>query len=260
MSFLLKYISEKREKIKEKEKIGKSKVRRIPKDFVSALSKNQICIIAEVKKSSPSAGLIKDKNAVLCAKEYEEGGADAISVLTEEKYFGGSLKDLIDVSQNVKIPVLRKDFIISEEEIYESYLCGADAFLLIAESFDSHKDMEELIKYGRELGMEALCEFFSEEGGEKVIKTSAKIIGINSRNLHTLDVDINRAISLYKKFKAEIGSKIVVAESGIKTKEDIRKFLANGIKNFLIGETLMRAENPKQIIQEFKSCWLNHKN
>lgn len=251
MDFLSKYIEEKRKKgIENLSNIQREKPIR---DFVSAISGEKISIIAEIKKSSPSSGVIKDKDAVSCAIEYQEGGADAISVLTEQKYFKGDIKDLKSVSQISKIPVLRKDFIIHKSEIYESYINGADAFLLISECFTSPREIEEMILYGRKLGIEPLLEFFSEEGGEKAIKTSAKVIGINNRNLNTLDVDLKRGIELFKKFQNHLKGRIVVSESGIKSKEDILIFVRSGINKFLIGETLMRSQNPGELIKELKN-------
>lgn len=252
MSFLKEYIKEKK---KKKTSVDFSKDQRdIPlRDFISTLCSGKVSIIAEVKRASPSSGIIKNKDAVLCAVEYQEGGADAISVLTEGKYFGGSLKDLKSVSQISKIPILRKDFITSESEVYESYINGADAFLLISECFENSKEIDDMIAYGKKLGIEPLLEFFSEEGGEKAIKTSAKIIGINSRDLNTLDVDLKRGLELFRKFSKYIANKIVVAESGIKSKEDILMFVKSGISRFLIGETLMKAQDPKNVIKTLKS-------
>ncbi|MCS7212650.1 MAG: indole-3-glycerol phosphate synthase TrpC [Candidatus Calescibacterium sp.] len=253
MSFLLNYIEIKKKKNIVKRELFEVKRKLKPISFTEALEKDSICIIAEVKRASPSAGIIKLKDAVSCAKEYEEGGADAISVLTEKEYFGGDIEDLKSVSEIVKIPVLRKDFILDKDEIYESYIIGADSYLLISECFESYEDIEQMIEYGRNLGMEPLLEFFSDEGGNKAVKTSAKIIGINNRNLHTLEVDLKKGIELFEKFRNKLDGKIVVSESGIKSKKDIDTLVNVGITRFLIGETLMKSSNPGELIREFKA-------
>ncbi|MDT7906439.1 MAG: indole-3-glycerol-phosphate synthase [Candidatus Calescibacterium sp.] len=269
-SFLLKLIEEKERKKKQEEQrgLGKEKfelgevelssVSKISdgEKFLRALSPEQkIIIIAEVKKASPSAGKIKDAEAVEQAKIYERGGADAISLLTEEIYFGGSKDDLFKVAKSVNLPVLRKDFIIYEDEIYETKKLGASSILLISEALE-HKKLEEFIKITQSLNLEPLVECFSEEGMEKIInlKKQPKIIGINSRNLHTLEVDLNRIKEIYRKFRNFLKNKIVVAESGIKTKEDIISIAKEGITRFLIGETLMKSKNPDETIKEFKSA------
>lgn len=264
MSFLLKYISEKKKRLFQKKSdvsclaASDSRILRRSgvRDLISSLSKSGISIVAEFKRASPTAGNISEKDIITYIKSYQDGGADAISILTEPNYFKGSLEDLKIASENTSLPVLRKDFITSEDEIRESFIFGADSFLLISEAFDNHKSIEDMISYGRSLGMEPILEFFSEEGGEKAIKTSAKIIGINSRDLHVLDVDLKRAISLLEKFKRYLENRIVIAESGMKSKDDIRMFLRYGIRRFLIGETLMRAEDPTNLIMELKSVHL----
>ena len=229
--------------------------------FLKALSPSQkIVIIAEVKKASPSAGKIKETDVVEQAKIYQKGGADAISVLTEENYFGGSKDDLFKVANSINLPVLRKDFIIYEDEIYETKKLGASSILLISEALE-HTKLEEFIKLTQNVNLEPLVECFSEEGMEKIIKlkNQPKIIGINSRNLHTLEVDLNRIKQIYKKFRKFLENKIVVAESGIKTKKDISSIVKEGITRFLIGETLMKSENPAETIKEFKSAFSEQK-
>jgi indole-3-glycerol phosphate synthase len=271
-SFLLKLIEEKEKKKEKKRKEQRElRIEKFESDedellsvskvsdgekFLRALSPEQkIIIIAEVKKASPSAGKIKDAEAVEQAKIYERGGADAISVLTEEIYFGGSKDDLFKVAKSINLPVLRKDFIIYEDEIYETKKLGASSILLISEALE-HKKLEEFIKITQSLNLEPLVECFSEEGMEKIInlKNQPKIIGINSRNLHTLEVDLNRIKEIYRKFRNFLKNKIVVAESGIKTKEDIISIAKEGITRFLIGETLMKSKNPDETIKEFKSA------
>ncbi len=220
------------------------------RDFFRALCDDgTVKIIAEVKRASPSAGLIKQADAVEQALKYQSGGADAISVLTENTYFGGSLEDLRNVSEVVSIPVLRKDFIIFPAEIRETWISGADSYLLISEAIEN---LDEMIDMGRKLGLEPLVECFSYDGMEKIIGTSAKIIGINSRNLHTLDVDLARAMEIFLHFKKHLEGKIIVVESGIKNESDIKQFVDLGITRFLIGETLMRAEDVSSLMARLK--------
>jgi indole-3-glycerol phosphate synthase len=273
-SFLLKIIEEKKIKKEkqgdEKEKNKSKKVGTESREsessklmwsadgekFLKALSPDKkIVIIAEVKKASPSAGKIKEIDVVEQAKIYQNGGADAISVLTEEIYFGGSKDDLYKVAKSINLPVLRKDFIIFEDEIYETKRLGASSILLISEALENDH-LGEFIKIAQSINLEPLVESFSEEGMEKIIKlkNQPKIVGINSRNLHSLEVDLNRIKEIYKKFKKFLETKLVVAESGIKTKEDILSIAKEGITRFLIGETLMKSANPEVTIKEFKSA------
>ncbi len=247
MSFLKEVISRKRRQGCSDWPILKPK-----REFLKALVSDGIVIIAEVKKASPSAGNIKSVSAVEQAKRYELGKADAISVLTEGEYFQGSLDDMLCVSLEVNLPVMRKDFIVFEEEILQTLEFGGDSFLLISEALESHQDLEKLINFGRRVGMEPVVECFSSEGMEKILKTSAKIVGINSRDLHDLSLDLERGIKIYSYFKRYLEDKVVVAESGIKNKEDILRFVKMGVRRFLIGESLMRSENPEKLIQEFK--------
>jgi indole-3-glycerol phosphate synthase len=259
-SFLLKIIGEKRSSAQIKERgdfrriyeFGKSQLEN--NLFVQALKKDGILVIAEVKRSSPSSGLIKNSDCAFQVKIYEKSGADAISVLTEKRYFNGSLEDLVVAKRETSLPVLRKDFIIFEEEIFETARLSADSLLLISEALEEDV-LEEFIKLSRGLGMEPLVECFSEEGMEKVVRVSPLLVGINSRNLHSLDVDIERAIRIFRKFRKYLEGKIVVAESGIKTKSDVMYIAKEGIRRFLIGETLMRSDSPEKLIRDFKSVF-----
>ncbi len=224
----------------------------------------RVHIIAEVKKASPSVGRIRQVDEVEQALTYVRGGASAISVLTERKYFGGDISHLQRVVRALRenrfeIPVLRKDFVIFGWEVVEAREAGASSFLLISEAL-SEDELAELFLLGKKLGMEPLVECFSYEGMEKIIKVDSKLrrggqelklIGINSRNLNTLDVSLERAKKIFLEFRSFLADKVVVAESGIKTKEDILGFLKLGINVFLVGETLMRAENPAEKIREF---------
>ncbi len=255
MNILEKIIETKKEELKEytQDYINlineKVKNRTSIRDFKNALISKGINIIAEVKKASPSKGIIReDFNPVEIAKTYEKNGAKAISVLTDKKYFQGDIKYLEEISKEVNIPVLRKDFIIDEIQISEAYGFGADSFLLIAKVL-TEKELKRLIEYGREFGFEPLVEIHSFEEGEKSIRAGAKIIGINNRNLETFEVDINLSKNLAPKLK-EMGAEVVVAESGISSKEEILELINYNVDAFLIGESLMREKDIGEKLKE----------
>ena len=205
--------------------------------FKESLLHAKPAVIAEIKKASPSAGIIdQDFNPVKKAKEYEEMGATALSILTEEHFFMGSDKYLEDVKRISKLPILRKDFIISEYQIYESKLIGADCILLIASILDD----DRLLSYSKlatELNLDFIIEVHDQEELDRAIVIKDSIIGVNNRNLKTFEVDINNSISLRKSFE---GDNIFISESGIKSSEDIKNLMANDISAFLIGESLMK--------------------
>lgn len=210
-----------------------------PKDFTKAISR-PVSLIAEVKKHSPSAGVIKgDYDPVQIAMEYEAAGASAISVLTDSKFFGGSLKDLKNAAKAVKIPVLRKEFIIDEVQIYESRANGADAVLLIARILDDTR-LRRFIEISGSLGMAALVEVHSLQELKRALDTRAGIIGINNRDLDTLKIDLSMTLELKKHIPGNI---VVVSESGISGHHEINKLREAGINAVLVGEALLKAEN-----------------
>ncbi len=221
------------------------------RDFKKALKKEGINIIAEVKKASPSKGVIReDFNPVEIAKIYEENGAAAISVLTDKKYFQGDILYLEEIRKaGIKLPLLRKDFIIDKRQILEAFAFGADTFLLIAKIL-SEEEMSKLIQYGREFGMEPLVEIHSEEEGKKSISAGAKIVGINNRNLETFTVDINLSKELAPKLK-KWGAEVVVAESGLSSKEELLELKKHSVDAFLIGESLMREKDIASKLRSF---------
>jgi len=197
-------------------------------------------IIAEVKRASPSKGLISaDLKAGDCALEYERGGAAAVSVLTDGPYFKGSLADLRQVRRTTALPVLRKEFIISAYQVFESRAAGADAVLLIARVLEPNH-LADLLALTRELEMDALVEIHSEADYAAAHNANARLIGINNRNLATFDTDIRTAMHLTGLLQA---GEIPVAASGIASREDIESNLQSGIFNFLIGESLVRARD-----------------
>jgi indole-3-glycerol phosphate synthase len=197
-------------------------------------------VIAEVKRASPSKGdICKDLDAAACAHHYQAGGAAAISVLTDSSYFKGSLDDLRQVRRAVALPVLRKEFIISDYQLYESRAAGADAVLLIVRIL-SPDQLGDLLALTRELGMDALVEIYSPEDYAVAHAAGARLIGINNRNLATFDTSLNTALSMKTLLK---GDEVAVAASGIAGRGDIESNLAAGIFNFLIGESLVRASD-----------------
>ena len=202
----------------------------------------KVPIIAEIKQASPSEGLIKKVDPVELAKIYEQNGACAISVLTEENYFKGSLEFLKKVREAVNLPLLRKDFIVDPLEIWEAKAFGADTVLLIAKILEEEK-LRDLIDLSLELGLTPLVEIFDEKELEKVIKYYKDLVGVNNRNLETLEVDLKVSERLIPLMK-EVGVKCAVAESGIQTKDDIEKLLHIGADMFLIGTSLMKSPNP----------------
>jgi indole-3-glycerol phosphate synthase len=207
----------------------------------------RIKFIAEVKKASPSAGIIReDFNYLNIAKEYEVGGASAISVLTDKEFFKGDIKYLSEIKETVSLPVLRKDFIIDPYQIYEARAAGADLVLLIARILTKEK-IDTFLTLSHELGMECLVEVHDNDELEKVLKTEAAIIGINNRNLDTFVTNLDTTLQLRHRIPDD---KIVVSESGIKTRADVLMLEDAGIDAILIGETLMRCKDIPQKIKE----------
>ena len=224
----------------------------ISKDFPfkEALKDPQIAIIAEVKKASPSKGLIaEDFDYVEIAKEYESAGASAISVLTEPHFFQGSNDYLKEIAQNVSIPILRKDFVIDEYMIWEAKLLGASAVLLIV----SILDIVQLKKYldlAHDLGLSAIVETHDGSEIRTAMNVGAEIIGVNNRNLADFTVDIDNSINLRRCVSDNI---VFISESGIKTKEDVTRLKENNVDAVLIGETLMKSDDKKSLISELKN-------
>jgi indole-3-glycerol phosphate synthase len=258
MDILGKIVSYKKEKVAEKKgkiPLGKLKDRiiKLPpaRDFKRAISlPGKINLICEIKRASPSSGLIcrREFHPKKIAQTYEKNGAGAISVLTEDKYFQGDILHLFSVKQSVNIPILRKDFIIDEYQLYESRAFGADAVLLIAFLLDG-KQIGEFINISKNLGMETLLEVHCEEDLEKVLSTPAEIIGINNRNLKDFTVDLNVTKDLRKKIPQE---KIVVSESGIKTRDDVLLLKNTGINAILIGQILLESEDIGKKLEELR--------
>jgi len=209
-------------------------------DFASALRGDSLRLIAEVKKASPSRGVLcPDFNPVALAKTYARGGAAAISVLTEVNHFQGSIDYLAAIRQEVSIPLLRKDFIFDDYQVYESAACGADALLLIA-AILSREQLAGLLALSHRLGLGCLVEVHNEKELEKVLQSNSEIIGINNRDLSTFTTDINTTRRLRPLIP---DGKIVVSESGINNREDVIKMGEWGVNAVLVGEALVTASN-----------------
>ena len=218
--------------------------------FKEALKDPEIAIIAEVKKASPSKGLIaEDFDYIEIAKEYEQAGASAISVLTEPYFFQGSNDYLKEISENVQIPILRKDFTIDEYMIWEAKSIGASAILLIASILDDVQ-LKEYLDLAHELGLSAIVETHDAEEIKSAVDAGAQIIGVNNRNLADFTVDIDNSINLRSLVSDDI---TFISESGIKTKEDVTRLKENNVDAVLIGETLMKSDDKKAMIFQLKN-------
>jgi indole-3-glycerol phosphate synthase len=224
----------------------------VPRDVTKALKAtkdNPYRIIAEIKKASPSKGIIKkDFDPIVIAKEYEIGGADALSILTEPHWFKGNIEYISMVRRYVPMPLLRKDFIIDKYQLVEALVYGADFVLLIAKAL-SRKELKELLEYTYHLGMEALVEIHDKADLIKAIFAGANIIGINHRNLETFEMDMQLC---HKLIPLIPNNKIIVAESGINNHEIVKELSAVGADAFLVGEHFMRQENISKALKELK--------
>ncbi len=212
-----------------------------------ALSASEISVIAEIKMKSPSEGdILPNADPVQIAKDYESAGATAISVLTDEQFFGGHIDILKSVKKAVSIPVLRKDFIIDGHQIMEAGAAGADAFLLIAEALDM-EGISSSIRLGKELNLETLVEFHDEANAEIVAELSPDIVGVNCRDLKTMTTDI----SYFEKMAPVLpADSIKVAESGIKTWDDLKYVSDLGYDAVLVGTSLMKSGNPGKALEK----------
>ena len=244
MNVLLEILAKKRERVRE----AKTSAR--PHAFRRALQADGINVIAEFKRRSPSKGMIRtDANPIEIARAYQAGGAVAMSVLTEEDYFGGSLDDLRQVKSAVELPVLRKDFIIDEYQVYESAAAGADAILLIGAALDD----DLLLRFRRlaedELQMDAVVEVHTSEEMKRAAGCGAKLIGVNNRDLRTFEVSLDTSLSLAREAPADA---LLISESGLNNSADLQRLYDAGYRGFLIGESLMRAEDPAAALRCFR--------
>ena len=217
------------------------------RDFAAALTRDSLNVISELKKASPSRGLIRaDFDPVALAKGFEAAGAAALSVLTEEEFFQGDLKYMRDARAAVGLPVLRKDFIVDPWQVWEARATDADSFLLIVAGLDDGM-LSELLTLGRELGMEPLVEVHTREELTRALAAGAHIVGVNNRNLRTLEVRVETSMELIQEIPEEC---VAVCESGLRSHQDLLRFRAAGFDAFLIGEHLMAQPDPGAALRE----------
>jgi len=217
------------------------------KSLRASIEIHRVAVIAEMKKASPSQGLIREKyNPSELAKQYLEAKAACLSVLTDEPFFKGSLEHISIVKETVDLPVLRKDFIVDEYQIHESQLKGADCILLIVAAL-SKNQLQEFSHLASELNLEVLVEVHDEEEVERALEINSNLIGINNRNLETFEVNLETTERLIEKIPGEI---LTVSESGIKSSEDVKKIMSSGVSAFLVGEVFMRAEDPGKELKD----------
>ncbi|MFB5661677.1 indole-3-glycerol phosphate synthase TrpC [Alteribacillus sp. HJP-4] len=247
---LNKILETKKEEIKHLKLPNKMKVKHVSLKEALLHDPEQVQVLAEVKKASPSKGLIRENfHPAEIAAAYERGGAAALSILTDEKYFQGSRNYLMYVKQLVSLPVLRKDFIIDKIQVEESARMGADAILLIAAAL-SPTELYTLYKEAVDQGMEVLVEFHSQLEIEQVFEVfEPEIAGINNRDLHTFETSLEVTASLSSFIPQNC---VLVSESGIYTKEDVEKVRQSGAKAVLVGESLMREENVENALRRLK--------
>jgi indole-3-glycerol phosphate synthase len=221
------------------------------RSFRSALMRKSPAIIAEIKKASPSAGLIRaDFNPLKIAEEYQRAGAAALSVITEVHHFRGGLENLASVRWHVKLPLLRKDFIVDPYQIVEARHAGADAILLIAALLDA-SDLKALIGEAERCGMDALVEVHAEDELKKALDAGANLVGVNNRDLRTFAVSLETSINLARIIPRDV---LTVAESGIRSAADIRRLMDAGYRGFLVGEHLLRASSPGAALADLMTC------
>jgi len=246
------------EKAKKKNSLAKMKQLAFDRNtevqfpFEKTLEKEGIHFICEVKKASPSKGIIAENFPYLeIALEYEQAGAAAISCLTEPAYFLGKDQYLKEIADNVQIPVLRKDFIIDEYQIYEAKALGADIVLLICTLLDP-KTLKEYITICDSLGLSALVEAHDEEELSTALLAGARIVGVNNRNLKDFTVDLQNSIRLRALAPDHV---FFIAESGIRSAADVNKLRSAKVNGVLIGETLMRSENKKEMLEQLRKTY-----
>jgi indole-3-glycerol phosphate synthase len=229
------------------------RVQKLPsfRGFRKSLSTDSFGIIAEVKKASPSAGVIAENfDPVRIALAYDMAGANCISVLTDEKYFHGRLDYLALIRERVPRPLLRKDFTLHEVQIYEAALAGADAVLMIVAALND-RELTYLMKAADNCGIDALVEVHNEPELKRALTAGASLIGINNRNLATFQVDLRTTEILAGLIP---GDCLVISESGIRSVEDIRRVAGAGVHGALIGESLMRAQDPQAVLESFRAA------
>ena len=239
-------VAEARERVPLGDLVRRAEARDAPLDFRGALTRpGPIALIAEIKKASPSAGVIRpDFDPVAIARSYRRHGASCLSVLTDRDYFQGSLDDLERVREQVAIPILRKDFTIDEYQVVEARASGADAILLIAEVLDDH-DLAFLLQAGRRWGMAVLVEFHDPTHLDRVVQAGADLVGINNRDLKRFVTDLETTFRLRDRIPPGV---VVVSESGITRRDQVERLERVGVSAILVGESLMREQDPGRAI------------
>ena len=218
---------------------------RSPLALADVLKREEPTVIAEVKKSSPSKGTLRDDfDAADTARQYEDHGAAAVSVLTEPLYFKGSLDDLESVRCAVDLPLLRKDFIVDAYQLFEARAAGADAVLLIAAILDK-THLHDLVQASKELGLSTLVEVYEEKEIDKIDFDEVSILGVNNRDLRTFEVDIDHSVRVFQHVPREI---VRVSESGLSSAEELVHLFSNDVDAMLIGESFMKADNPGEAL------------
>jgi indole-3-glycerol phosphate synthase len=218
------------------------------RDFAAALSREGLNVIAELKKASPSLGMIREEYAPSAlADQLQRAGAAALSVLTEEDFFSGSLADLKEARKVAQIPILRKDFVIDPWQVWEARAAGADSFLLIAAVLRDEL-LAELLELGRSLKMEPLVEVHSRAELDRVLRAGARIIGVNNRDLRNFEVRLETSLELVEAIPEDC---VAVSESGLRTHDDLARLRAAGFDAFLIGERLMKSPDPGAALRKF---------
>jgi indole-3-glycerol phosphate synthase len=240
-------IEARRREIPESELEARLGPSRRGRPFSEALIAEGISLIAEMKRSSPSKGAIRPGASVSdVVSAYQRAGARAVSVLTEPNWFGGSLDDLVEARGACELPLLRKDFLVDEYQLLEARVAGADAVLLIVAALDRGR-MAELMGVAGELGLDTLVEVHDEKEVETAVEAGAELIGINNRDLHSLEVDLETTFELLADVPA---GTVVVAESGITQNEDVERLERAGVDAILVGEALMRADDPVRAVRD----------
>jgi indole-3-glycerol phosphate synthase len=244
-------VAERRARVGERELEARLDSAPPARDFRAALERRpEVAVIAEVKKASPSAGVIRaDFDPVAIARAYADHGAAAISVLTDAPFFQGSLEYLSAVRAAVRPPLLRKDFILDRYQLIEARVAGADAVLLIAEILDP-ETLPRLLRQTRELGMEALVELYDAENLSRVVDAGATLIGVNNRDLRTFLTRLEHTLELAPRIPP---GRLLVSESGIRTRADVDRLRGGGVRAILVGETLMRAEDIGAQLDELRA-------
>lgn len=255
-SILNKIVNKKKKKISlikqeyKKDIIDKAFNAPLRPPFVETMKKEGLSIIGEIKRGSPSKGIIKENFSPLEIADNYEKVVDAISIITEEDFFFGKPEYLENISNQIKTPILRKDFIIDKHQIYESKVLGASCILLIVAILNENI-LKHFIKLSESLGLDCIVEIHSKKEVETALRANAKIIGINNRNLHDFSVDINNTVVLSKYIPK---NKVIISESGFHTEKDIKSIVDVGVDGILVGESFMKADSIIKKAEEFRNA------